>query len=87
MDEQQNAEGFILAKMGVDSEGNSEFKEPIFLTMSSYKNAKYMDIRKYYSDNGEWKPTKKGVTLNLDQISILKKVLNERSEEIEKWFK
>ena len=39
--------------------------EKIFFNLSEYKGKKYADIRIYYEDDeGEWKPTKKGITLD-----------------------
>ena len=46
--------------------------ERIQIEMKEYKKRKYLDIRTYYrSDDGEWKPTKKGVTIPPDAIEDL----------------
>jgi len=35
------------------------------VSTESYKGRDYLDIRIYYQDNeGEWKPTRKGVTVS-----------------------
>ena len=41
--------------------------------MNEYKGKKYIDIRTYFeADDGEYKPTKKGVTLSIDLYNELK---------------
>lgn len=43
--------------------------ERIHIEMKEYRKKKYLDIRTYYrADDGEWKPTKKGVTIPPDMI-------------------
>ncbi len=47
--------------------------EKIFFSLSEYKGKKYADIRIYFeNDEGEWKPTKKGITLSLDRFAEFK---------------
>ena len=47
--------------------------EKIFFSLSEYKGKKYADIRIYFEDDeGEWKPTKKGITLSLDRFAEFK---------------
>ncbi len=47
--------------------------EKIFFSLSEYKGKKYADIRIYFEDDeGEWKPTKKGITLSLDRVAEFK---------------
>lgn len=41
-----------------------------------------IDIRKFYLSNGEWKPTKKGIWLDLDQLKCLIGMLISESEAI-----
>lgn len=55
--------------------------EKIRVSSTSYQGHSYIDIRVYFEDDqGEWRPTKKGVTIspsNVDDvIKILKKVNN-----------
>lgn len=76
----------ILGTIGIDNSGEAEINEPIFISLSAFKNSKYLDIRKFFESNGEWKPTKKGVTLHKDQIEELLKILEQNKEEIESWF-
>jgi hypothetical protein len=55
--------------------------EKIFFNLSEYKGKKYADIRIYYEDDeGEWKPTKKGITLTLDRFSEFKEKLGALEE-------
>lgn len=53
-----------------------------------FKGHEFVDIRIYYQDeSGEWKPTKKGVTINPDKIDELVEALKKEKEviiEIEK---
>ncbi len=45
------------------------WNEKIVFGVSEYKGKTYADIRIYYEDDeGEWKPTKKGVTVALDRF-------------------
>ena len=55
--------------------------EKIFFNLSEYKGKKYADIRSYYEDDeGEWKPTKKGITLSLDRLAEFKDKLGALEE-------
>ena len=52
--------------------------ERIQITINEYKGHKFVDCRVYYEDDqGEWKPTKKGIALTgetIDEVvSALKK--------------
>ena len=43
--------------------------EVVRVSVSEYKGRKYVDLRIYYKDDeGEWKPTKKGVTVQPDKV-------------------
>ncbi|MCG8572109.1 MAG: transcriptional coactivator p15/PC4 family protein [Spirochaetes bacterium] len=75
-----------IATMGLDSSGAPLVKEPIFISLSSYKNSKYLDIRKHYFADDQWLPTKKGVTLQYSQINELQQILNDHADEIKSWF-
>lgn len=55
------------------------WNEKILFSVSEFKGKKYADIRIYYEDDeGEWKPTKKGVTVSLENFAEFK----ERVEEL-----
>jgi len=44
--------------------------ERIQIEMKSYKGKNYMDIRLFFkSDDGEWLPTKKGVTVGVNKLN------------------
>lgn len=75
-----------IGRIGFNNEGNPTVKEPIIIKLSTYKNAKYLDIRKYYEKNKEWLPTTKGITLQLDQITSLVEIITENKKKIEEWF-
>ena len=57
--------------------------EKIIVQKNEYKGKEYADIRVYFQDaEGEWKPTKKGVTFGLDQIDDVIKALEEVKSQI-----
>jgi hypothetical protein len=45
------------------------------VTVSRYRGKVRVDIREYYQDEDEWKPGRKGVSLDLDQWRELVKLL------------
>ena len=47
--------------------------EQVRLSVNEYKGKKYIDIRTYFeADDGDYKPTKKGVALSVDLYNELK---------------
>lgn len=49
------------------------WNEKIVFSLSEFKGKSYADVRIYYEDDeGEWKPTKKGVTVALDDFRQFK---------------
>ncbi len=45
------------------------WNEKIVFGLSEYKGKKYADLRIYFeNDEGEWKPTKKGITVSLERF-------------------
>jgi hypothetical protein len=59
------------------------WNEKILFSVSEFKGKKYADIRIYYEDDEwEWKPTKKGVTVNLENFQNFR----ERVEELERFL-
>lgn len=45
------------------------WNEKIVFSLSEFKGKNYADIRIYYEDDeGEWKPTKKGIAITLDRF-------------------
>ncbi len=54
----------------VVAEMERSFNEKILFSVSEFKGKRYADIRVYYEDDeGDWKPTKKGVTVSLDSFA------------------
>lgn len=52
------------------------WNEKIIFSVSEFKGKNYANIRIYYEDDeGEWKPTKKGVTVSLDTFQEFKENL------------
>jgi len=76
-----------LGTIGIDANGEPSVREPIFINISNFKNVKFLDIRKYYQEGDEWKPTKKGITVNFEQFSDLLKFLNSKENEIKEKLK
>ena len=58
--------------------------ERIQISINSYKNKQYLDLRVYYTtDDGEnWLPTKKGVTVSPDNLPLLKDAVEEAMQEL-----
>jgi len=49
------------------------WNEKIIFSITEFKGKNYANIRIYYEDDeGEWKPTKKGVTVSLDTFREFK---------------
>ena len=42
--------------------------EGIKFQVSEFKGKKYVDIRKFFEKDGQTIPTKKGITIQLDQV-------------------
>ena len=50
-------------------------REVIRISESEYEGHKFVDLRVWYSDNGEMKPTKKGIVLKwLPKIHLINSV-------------
>ena len=45
---------------------------------TTFKEKEYFEIRKYYldEDSKEYKPTRKGITLAIEQLEEIKKAIN-----------
>ena len=60
------------------------WNEKLIFSVSEFKGKKYANIRIYYEDDeGEWKPTKKGITVSLDTFAEFK----ENIETLETYLK
>lgn len=76
----------VIGTIGIDEAGAPLVKEPIFISLGEYNTSKYIDIRKYYSAGGEWRPTKKGITLHKGQDKELIDILEANSDIIKDWL-
>jgi hypothetical protein len=55
--------------------------EVLRVSTEEYKGRKYVDVRIYFeNDEGEWKPTKKGVTIQPDRIEAFLELLRKAQE-------
>ena len=55
--------------------------EKIRVSTESYKDHEFIDVRVYYEDDtGEWKPTKKGVTIAPDKVDELVELLRKAKQ-------
>lgn len=51
----------------VIAEMEKGFGEKILFSVSEFRGKKYANVRIYYEDDeGEWKPTKKGLSISMD---------------------
>jgi hypothetical protein len=61
--------------------------DTVFISNADYKGVKYLDIRKHYSVNDEWRPTKTGITFKTaEEFDELLKILNTNKEKIKKYL-
>jgi len=57
----------------------------IHVRLSRFRDRDYLDIRNFYEDdNGDWKPTRKGVAIPVDLYDELMAALAAAKEEIAK---
>jgi hypothetical protein len=55
--------------------------EVLRISAEEYKGRKYVDIRIYFAnDDGEWKPTKKGVTIQPDKVDTFLDLIKKASQ-------
>ncbi len=58
--------------------------EEIRVSVSTYKGKKYVDLRVYYQDdNGEYKPSKKGIAISPELLPELENAIGKLKEIIE----
>jgi hypothetical protein len=58
--------------------------EEIRVSVSTYKGKKYVDLRVYYQDdNGEYKPSKKGIAVSPELLPELENAIGKLKEIIE----
>jgi len=59
--------------------------ERLRVEASNYKGSDFISVRIYYlADNGEWRPTKKGITVKPDKVDELIGFLTEGKSKIDK---
>ena len=58
--------------------------EEVRISAGTYKEKEYVDIRIFYCDktSGEWKPTKKGVTINRNLFGEFMEGLKRAEQEL-----
>ena len=55
--------------------------EVLRVSTAEFKGRKYVDVRVYFeSDQGEWKPTKKGVTIQPDKVEEFIELIKKASK-------
>ena len=60
------------------------WNEKILFSVTEFKGKTYADIRVYYEDDeGEWKPTKKGITVSPDNFAEFKTRIEELERHLE----
>ena len=60
-----------------------DYFNALVIQKTEYKGKKFLDLREhYYDDNGELKPTKKGITLNLDNIDKVIEFMQEGQKQL-----
>jgi len=64
----------------MDIEKNSQ--EIIRVHQTDYKGHDLVDIRVYYQDGNDWKPTRKGVTFKTEMLDDVLKALTQLKENI-----
>jgi hypothetical protein len=58
--------------------------EEVRVSVSTYKGKKYVDLRVYYQDdNGEYKPSKKGIAISPELLPELENAIGKLKEIIE----
>lgn len=63
-------------------------KDRIIFTVKEFKGKNYIDVRTYFAnDEGEWIPTKKGVSLTPDNLDDAIKFLQAAKKEVSKMEK
>jgi hypothetical protein len=64
--------------MEVTGEMEKGWNEKIVFGVSEFRGKNYANIRIFYEDDeGEWKPTKKGISVNLEDFEEFKQRVQE----------
>jgi len=60
-------------------------EDVVRVALTEFRKRQYIEVRTYYmADDGEWKPTRKGITLNPDLMKEVHQALGKALEELEK---
>lgn len=54
---------------------NKNSNEEVRICLEEYRGHKLFDIRSYFHDGQEWRPTRKGISLKVDLFPELKKAM------------
>ena len=66
------------------AEIQKNLKERIQVSIEEYRGHKFIDLRVYFeAEDGEWKPTKKGIALNNECIDAVIEALQEARKKVE----
>jgi hypothetical protein len=68
----------------MDKEKEIELSKARKITVKLYNKKPIVDIREYYQENGDLMPSKKGISLTLEQWTTLKSYIGEIDEMIAK---
>ena len=70
--------------MEVIAELEKNQKEKIRVSIEEYRGTKFIDCRVYWEDEqGQWKPSKKGIALNSECINEVIEALQKASKKLE----
>jgi hypothetical protein len=59
-------------------------EDQVRVSLSEFHGRQYVDVRVFYmADDGEWKPTKKGITLNPDLMQDVHEAIAKGLEALE----
>jgi len=58
-------------------------KEQIRVSIENYRNYEFVDCRVYWNDNGTWRPSRKGISLNNENIDEVLELLKKASKAME----
>ena len=59
-------------------------EDVVRVALTEFRKRQYIEVRTYYmADDGEWKPTRKGITLNPDLMKEVHQALGQALKELE----
>ncbi len=70
--------------MKIIAELEKNQKEKIRVGIEEYRGTKFIDCRVYWEDEqGQWRPSKKGIALNRDCINLVIEALQKATKELD----